>query len=190
MLAIFAVSVFVLRNKWREISSQTKIYVLELASLSVVLLVAAYCKITTDVTRMQEDFAVIFSVFTLVLLCLAIKLNKIGVWTGIIAISMLFGLISGLNLWRQDNSAIKEPDKEAIAYMNTLNYTTYDCSLTIHPPIYDFYVKERYLVGSDLLIERNVDMSTNTENATVPNSDYELIKSFSDDGITVSVYEK
>jgi hypothetical protein len=190
MLAIFAVLVFVLWNKWRGISNQAKIYILALVCLSIILLVSACFRITTDVTRMQEDLAVIFAVLTLALLCCAIKLNKIGVWTGIIIVSMAFGLISGLNLWRQDNSAIKEPDKEAIAYMNTLNYTTYDCLPTIRSFIYNFYTKEQYVSGSDLFVTRNIGLTNADIDTTQLGNDYKLMKSFADNGIIVSVYEK
>jgi hypothetical protein len=102
-------------------------------------------------------------------------------------------MISFLPQWFKDTSAVKQVDKDAFAYLNTLNDTTYTVSWQICPPIYNLYIKEHYEQKSQqLLITRSAEMIPNLN--TIPQGiegtdGFTLVKSFTDQGITVNIYK-
>ena len=102
------------------------------------------------------------------------------------------------NLWFRNNSAIKESDRQVIAYLNTLDYTNYNCNSDVPYWVYDQLISEKYSANAtDLIIVRNKPMTPQSD-ITVPEyipHDYSitsqvLVKSFINNGIEVDIYEK
>lgn len=89
-------------------------------------------------------------------------------------------------IWMQNNSAIKEADKEAISYVNSLDNGNYMISPQITRGIYKLYINKP-IVNEDAqyIIARNVPMTmtsairTKDDNVVLPLEDYRLLKSFS-----------
>jgi hypothetical protein len=92
---------------------------------------------------------------------------------------------------------VKEVDKQAIAYVNTLQGRTYSSSPEIQQRIYGLYLKQefQYLDG-DIYISRSKLMTTICDPANpnydghgiVLSDDYDLLKTFMDNGVAVSIY--
>jgi len=85
----------------------------------------------------------------LMVLCLCgvvgLHLNKKRLLVSLGVILLVIGLtIPNLVLWMQNNSAIKDVDKEAIAYLNNLDGHTYTASTQVAQWIYGFYVNKRF----------------------------------------------
>lgn len=190
ILGIFIVSSGLLRNRGSSISNQSKIMILLFSCLVIELLVAFLMKVTTDRTRIQEDLAISFSLLTFFLLCITLKVNKSTAWSSVLGILIVFGLISGLNIWRQNNSAVKEVDKQAIGYLNTLEESTFYCSSAVDKDIYGLYIKEKYDANSDLFITRNIDLTNISSKVSPQSNDYKLLKQFTDGKVVVDIYER
>ena len=164
--------------------------ILLFSCLVIELLVAFLMKVTTDRTRIQEDLAISFSLLTFFLLCITLKVNKSTAWSSVLGILIVFGLISGLNIWRQNNSAVKEVDKQAIGYLNTLEESTFYCSSAVDKDIYGLYIKEKYDANSDLFITRNIDLTNISSKVSPQSNDYKLLKQFTDGKVVVDIYER
>jgi MFS family permease len=112
--------------------------------------------------------------------------------------------------WFHDNSAVKEVDKQAITYLNSLPDGTYTASPQVTELIYELFVDKQFIedVSADYAVVRNVPMTftSDPENINFKNQDrmalsmngFQLEKQFNDGGIdpktnqqiTVSVFKK
>ena len=149
--------------------------------------------------RAEMDTSIIVAIFAAILLGSVIIGMKDKTILIMLAIIVVACSAETLHLHFQNNSAVKTADKEAIAYLNTLDYTNYNCSSTLSYWIYDQLINEKYSAdATDLIVTRNISM-TPRSNATDPtyiahgytlNSQDVLIKSFSSGGVTVDIYER
>lgn len=140
--------------------------------------------------RALYDVATIIAIATSVLVSMAWKSSFIKY---ALLVVIFAGMVSFLPQWFKDTSAVKQVDKEAFAYLNTLNDTTYTVSWQVYPSIYNLYIKEQYEQNSrQLLITRSVEMTPyiNIIPHGIDGTDgFTLEKSFIEDGITVSIYK-
>jgi hypothetical protein len=140
--------------------------------------------------RTLYDVSTIVALFTAILVGVAWKSSFIKY---ALLIVIFVGMVNFLPQWFKDTSAVKQVDKEAFAYLNTLNDTTYTVSWQVYPSIYNLYIEEQYEQNSEqLLITRSVEMLPNLNSLPygINGTDgFILLKTFTDEGITVSIYE-
>lgn len=180
---------FAVYTVWGKIKEQ-KPLLLILGVTSVAWLGIVLATVICSADRTLYDAATIVALVTAILVGMAWKSSFIRYALIVVIVA---GMASFLPQWFKDTSAVKQADKEAFAYLNTLNDTTYTVSWQIYPSIYNLYIKEQYEQKSQqLLITRNIGMIPNLN--TIPHGiegtdGFTLVKSFTDQGITVNIYE-
>jgi hypothetical protein len=168
-----------------------------LICFAFLLMISAVFKITNDPVRQQVDLAIVLSLIATALAGIAIrKSSKItAIMLGVV---IVLGLQANIVAWFKDNSAAKEVDKQAILYVNSLKEGTYSCSYEVNQDIYSLYLKQVYQhSGGDVYISRSEPMTSICDpsnpnydgHGALLNADYELLKTFSDTQIRVSVYK-
>ena len=210
LILIAFVAVF-LKDILRESSVEVRITVFLLLSMSIVLSVAAFARLSLDPFRQALDLATILALLVAVLVGGFRWKLKSQAMMVFLVLAVGFGLFHNLPTWFDYNSAIRPADKEAIAYINGLNYAYYNTSPEVAPWIYDrFTMLSKYSGNvSSLLIVRNLPMTPRSD----PNNkwygnhgfdirnykpiygsdtfeeDYNLLRMFDDGKIVVKVYE-
>jgi len=180
---------FAIYTVWGKVKEQ-KPLLLILGVTIVVWIGIVLATVICSSDRTLYDVSTIIAVTTAVLVGMTWKSSFIRY---VLLVVVFVGMINFLPQWFKDTSAVKQADKDAFAYLNTLNDTTYTVSWQVYPTIYDLYIKEKYVQNSDqLLITRNVEMLPNINN--IPHGidgmkGFTLTKTFTDNGITVSIYE-
>jgi len=180
---------FCIYTVWGKVKEQ-KPLLLILGVTIVVWIGIVLATVICSSDRTLYDVSTIIAVTTAVLVGMTWKSSFIRY---VLLVVVFVGMINFLPQWFKDTSAVKQADKDAFAYLNTLNDTTYTVSWQVYPTIYDLYIKEKYVQNSDqLLITRNVEMLPNINN--IPHGidgmkGFTLTKTFTDNGITVSIYE-
>ena len=198
IILIIVVSIVAIIKEKIKLASQTKMYLYFLSCWLFVLAVLGFGKISTDPIRAELDTSVVIGLIATILL--GIVFTQVKDKTMIYAMSFLIilGMAIQFNLWFRNNSAIKESDRQAIAYLNTLDYTDYNCNSDVPYWVYDQLISEKYSANAtDLIIVRNKPMTPQSD-ITVPEyipHDYSitsqvLVKSFINNGIEVDIYEK
>jgi hypothetical protein len=166
-----------------------------LGVIIVILLGLVLIPLASSRDRILYDVSTIIAVTTAVLVAISWKSNVIKV---ALVIVVILGMYDILPQWFSYKSAVTQVDKEAFNYLNTLNDTTYTTSSQVQPLIYNLYIKEQYEQdSSELLITRNIAMTNNsdiTSGAYIPHGikgtdGFTLVKTFTDGGITVSIYK-
>ena len=199
IIASIIISIYAIIKDKIKLSSQVKMYLYILFCWICAMLVLGFGKVSVDPIRAEMDTSIIVAIFAAILLGSVIIGMKDKTILIMLAIIVVACSAETLHLHFQNNSAVKTADKEAIAYLNTLDYTNYNCSSTLSYWIYDQLINEKYSAdATDLIITRNISM-TPRSNATDPtyishgytlNSQDVLIKSFSSGGVTVDIYER
>ena len=116
----------------------------------------------------------------------------------LIAILVGITVVSGLPNWFNFHNAVREPDKQAFAYLDTLKTGTFSVTSEVTPNIYWNYVKHGYVEATgDYLVARNYPQTACSDpdsQAYVPHGEktdgYVMLKAFSQDGIEVGVYQR
>jgi hypothetical protein len=180
---------FAIYTVWGKVKEQ-KPLLLILGVTSVTWLGIVIATVICSADRTLYDVATIVALLTAVLVGMTWKSSFIRY---ALLVVVFVGMVNFLPQWFKDTSAVKQVDKEAFVYLNTLNDTTYTVSWQVYPSIYNLYIKEKYEQNSQqLLITRSVEMLPNLN--TIPNGingtdGFTLEKSFIKDGITVSIYK-
>lgn len=89
-------------------------------------------------------------------------------------------------IWFQNNSAVKDVDKEAIAYLNSLNGETYTASPQVAQDIYSLFVNKEFqnYLGADYIVTRTMPMTprSDPDNLYYENGDREIVNKFVQSG--------
>ena len=199
MILIIGISLFLILKNKIKLNRQSKLYLYALGCWLFVLGILGFGRISTDPIRAELDATVVIALIGAFLLGIVLTNVKDKSVLMIFAFIVLIGMAIQFNLWFRDNTAITISDKQAISYLNTLNYSDYNCDSNVPYWIYDRLIKEQYSSNAtDLIIVRNKPMtaesdSTNADfiphNYTLTPQDI-LVKSFSNNGIEVDIYEK
>jgi hypothetical protein len=199
IVLIIIVSIIAIIREKIKLASQPKIYLYFLSCWLVVLAVLGFGRISTDPIRAELDASVVIGLIATILLGIVFSQTKDKIIVYLLAFIILIGLAVQFNLWFRDNSAVKESDRQAIAYLNTLDYTNYNCNSDVPYWVYDQLISEKYSANAtDLIIVRNKPMTPRSD-MTVPeyiphdyilDSQDKLVKSFINNGIEVDIYEK
>jgi len=199
MILIIGISLFLILKNKIKLNRQSKLYLYALGCWLFVLGILGFGRISTDPIRAELDATVVIALIGAFLLGIVLTNVKDKSVLMIFAFIVLIGMAIQFNLWFRDNTAITTSDKQAISYLNTLNYSDYNCDSNVPYWIYDRLIKEQYSSNAtDLIIVRNKPMtaesdSTNADfiphNYTLTPQDI-LVKSFSNNGIEVDIYEK
>ena len=112
------------------------------------------------------------------------------------AILVAVTVAGGLPNWFAFHNAVKEPDKQAFAYLNSLKTGTFSVSSEVTPNIYWNYVKHGYVEEKgDYLVWRSYPQTACSDpesEAYVPHGadkkDYIISKTFTDGVVIVNVY--
>ena len=199
-IVIIALSsiILIIKNKVK-INNQVKMFIYFMACWLFVLLVLGFGRISTDPIRAELDASVVIGLIATILLGVVITQVKDKTMIYVLIFVIAIGMLAQFNLWFRNNSAIKESDKQAIAYLNTLNNVNYNCTSNVPYWIYDQLVTMKYSsTDTDLIITRNKPMTPRSDK-TVPEyipHDYSitsqnvLVKSFINNGIEVDIYDK
>lgn len=182
------------------ISNEAKLLSILLLSGVVVLVASVATKIALDPWRQALDLATISVLFVTIPLGVFVSQYKNKLVVIILLLAVVFGMYRSIPVWFEYNSAIRPADKQAIAYINGLDYQAYNCSSEIAPWVYDRFTKAKYDSESmgELVIVRSKPMTPRSTvgniwyggHGVVPNDDYELTKTFRDSQVEVSIYER
>ncbi len=216
VLVLSAFLVVYLKDILNNIFGEAKILAVLLCCMVVVLSVATFAKLSLDPFRQALDLATILALLVVVLVSALFWTSKNQVVMLVLLFAIGFGLWHNLPTWFDYNSAIRLADKEAIAYVNTLNRDSYNCSPEVAYWIYDRFTTSKYEEYPNnegwcapILIVRDLPMTPRSDSKNkwykghgvdtdmyIPlegddtfDDDYYLLKSFSDSKVTVKVYE-
>jgi hypothetical protein len=199
VIAVIIAAIYVIIKDKIKLSAEVKIYLYILLCWIAAMLVLGFGKVSVDPIRAEMDTSIIVAIFGALLFGAVISQIKDKSFLIMLAIIVVACSAETLHLHFQDNSAVKTADKEAIAYLNTLDYASYNCSSTLSFWIYDQLVKEKYSVdATELIITRNIPMtprSNPTDPTYIPhgytlNNQDVLVKSFISSGVEVDIYER
>jgi hypothetical protein len=154
--------------------------------------------------RLMADASVLLMVVVAGVLSLVFVRDKALVIISII-ISVLVATPS-MYVWFHNNNAIKDVDKEAITYLNSLSGATYITSVEIAQDIYDLFVNKQFVKEydkADYIVMRSTPMTfrsdpngiwfENQDRLALPvylaNNEYSLLKEF-DRGELNNIIEK
>jgi len=198
IVLIIIVSVFAIIREKVKLTNPVKIYLYILSCWLFVLAVLGFGKISTDPIRAELDASVVIGLIATILIGVVFTQVKDKAMIYALSFIVVLGIAIQFNLWFRNNSAIKESDRQAIAYLNTLDYTNYNCTSNVPYWVYNQLIKEKYSpTDMDLIITRNKPMTPRSD-ITVPEyipHDYSvtsqvLVKSFINNGVEVDIYEK
>jgi hypothetical protein len=165
MMTIFGIlGIFILIYKNRSIKLDSKNITLLVGFILLIvgLSVCAFTALTSYPYRFAIDLAIVSSLFIAFLWGLVLKNLKYKYLLVIIAVIVLLGSYSNINTYFHNNSAIKEADKQAIAYLNTLDGKYFSCSPQIAAWLYERYTDKRYKKDTLPYISRNEPMTYKT----------------------------
>ena len=184
---------FAIYTVWGKIRDKSILFVLGI--ISVALLVPSLMSLVQSGDRPVDDVATIIAAMTAIFVARSWKSNYIKV-TLIIVLAV--GIYNILPQWFSYKSAVTNVDKEAFAYLNTLDDKTFTTSSQVQPFIYDIYIKEQYQQDSkEVLITRNIPMTPESTIGIITyithgiegTEGFTLVKSFTDGKIVVNIYE-
>lgn len=126
--------------------------------LTVALVMAYFIRLSIDPTRILLDASILFMMCVGIVISLLVGSNtKAIIGVGLVAVIVI---IPQFQYWIQDNSAIKEADKQAIAYVNSLSGKTCEASLEVTENIYRLYVNKQWIhLNADYIIVRSSAMT-------------------------------
>jgi len=195
----------------KRLSSEAKVIIFLLFSITVVLGVSAFARLSLDPFRQALDFATVLAMLVAVMVGGFIWKLKSQFPIIILVLAVSFGLWHNVPTWLDYNSAIRPADKEAISYVEELGFYQYNTSPEIAHWIYDrVTVSAEYSDNvSGVLIVRNLPMTPRSDldnkwyeiHGIDPDNykpiygddsfedDYGLMKTFDDGKVIVKVYE-
>jgi hypothetical protein len=198
ILVMAAFALVYIKDIGKMLDKERKVLVVILACASVVLGVAAFVPLSLDPFRQALDLATILSLMVAVVVSVFVWNHKNQVVWVVLFLAIGFGLLHNLPTWMGYNSAISKADKEAIAYVNSLGYSTYNTSPEVAFWIYDRFTKAKYSENAtEVLVERNIPMTPMSDpqnkwyqqHGEYVGSGYKLLGKFADGKIIVTVYE-
>jgi hypothetical protein len=149
-------------------------FLMPIALLSLVLMVLfAFGVGQPDSPRLMLDASILLAIFAGGVASILIDKRKLLTY-GAVALAVFMSIPSVIT-WCQNNSAVKEVDKEAIAYLNGLNGVTYTSSEQVAQDVYGLFVNKRFEtdIFADYAIVRSVPMTprSNPDNVYFANND-------------------
>jgi hypothetical protein len=201
VLAVLAFSaVVVYKSRGGKIRAETKMLVYALCCLMLPLIPTAFInQLALDVCRQAMALATLVALLASVLVGLVWEFGKSRLWVlGLVALALAGALPNAID-WCGYNSAVRQVDKEAIAYANTLDARTFSCDTGVAYWIYDRFTKEEYVeIGGDILITRNLPQTGQCNpddywfrpHGAEPDANYVLLASFGPDkdGTIIDIY--
>lgn len=196
IIMLLGICIFKIKEINRYLNIQSKYYLISLFCFTGVLILVVYCKLSTLPFRQQTDLAIIIALIVTIMSSVLIIINKRFIM--LVVIIIIIGIYPQfIPHWFENNSAIKNADKEVIEYMNKLNVEYYDCSPTVSARIYDCYLEAKYKKGSNILIMRNKPMAQGDDvdniyydgHGTYSTDGYILEKIIDDGTIIIEVYK-
>jgi len=203
VLLIVALIVVFSKDILKDISEEGKALAFLLSCMAIVLAVSAFAKISLDPFRQALDFATVLALLVAVLVSMVASIPKNKLVSILLVLIIGFGLYHNLPTWFGYNSAIRQADREAIAYVNTLNLDIYNCSAEVAPWIYDRFTEPKYKsppeeggIYAPILIKRDTPMTPRGDPENMwyerhglePDDNYVPLKSFSDNKVTITIY--
>lgn len=165
----YEVFLFIVRQRYAGLSRKMRNYryLYYTASLSIILSILHIVDFAPsgDSGRLWMDGSI------LMILCvsgiLGLWLNKkknILISSAVIVFVMVLSIPNWM-IWMQNNSAVKDVDKEAIAYLNGLNGDTYVASPQVAQDIYGLFVEKEFqeYLGADYLVMRTMPMTPRSD---------------------------
>jgi hypothetical protein len=194
VLAVIILCFIRIFNLYKKINNIEKLLIIIFLLLSLTMLPAMF-GIFSPIPLVQGlDFAVFFSILATILVGIILRMDKNIVIPVILIVLIGFG--SFQNIYKVTvgyNSALTNPDIEAIEYVNSLTADSFSVTKNIDMSIYKRYVNKPFK-SSDaaILIDRNELMSsggTSYLKLTPQDSEYfKVIKTFSEGDVVVTVY--
>jgi hypothetical protein len=169
MIIIYEIAVFVITRKNEKLAQKICdyrfLYYTGVLGLILFVLYKIGYKPALDSGRLWMDGSI------LIVLCVSgiagLWLNKKGNTLMSLAVIVFVISLSIPNwlLWFQDNSAVKDADKEAIAYLNSLDGETYTASPQVAQDIYGLFVNKEFLdyLGADYVVTRTMPMTPRSD---------------------------
>lgn len=172
-------------------------YVNILGITTLALLAAYVFQISIDPSRIFLDASILMMIFVASIIAILIANMKKKVLVAV-SLAVIVAIYPQVYNWFGNNSAIKDVDREAIEYVNSLDDGDYELSSEITENIYKAYInKSMNKNGNANYIITRSDIMTTTSAIMVqdfykelPLELYNEIAEFTDDGITVKIYEK
>ena len=201
----------------KNIRSETKNILIILLCATGVLILVTFTKLSFDSWRTALDLATILALIVAISIGLLMELWKNKFVRIALVLIIGLGLLQNMPTWFGYNSAIRLADKQAIAYVNTLDYESYTCSAEVAPWIYSRFLEAEYGTivltrydkikrayvkytedDSNLLIARSKPMTPRSdkdnmwynEHSVVPDESFELTRIFRDSQVEVYIYER
>ncbi len=182
----------------KKMSDNARIVAILLGGVAIVLAVVSFAKLSFDPFRQALDLATVLALLIAILVSAFVWMPKKQMVSALLLLAVGFGIWHTLPPWFDYNSAIRSADKEAIAYVNSLDYTTYSSSPQVAFWIYDRFTKAKWAEGyAPLFIVRSLPMTPRSDpknkwydgHGIEPSSDYILLKTFNDGKVAVNVYK-
>lgn len=170
-LPIIVMGVIVCAVVWRKWLSkfqygQGMLMIVFLALLSSILWLSSYTKLNgVDSTRQITDALVLTALIgasLLGMLLIKVQAHKPNYPKMVLTCLVLLAAIWTLPVWFSDTSAIKEPDKEAMAYISGLQGDSFYCSENVPYWVYEVYTNKKYNPQSSIYISRSEPMTLRT----------------------------
>jgi len=155
-----------------------------LLGMFMALVMAYLLNISIDPTRIFLDASVVLMMF----ISGVVSLLLVGTrWRYVLGVFIMAIVVSvpQMQYWMQDNSALKNADKQAIAYVNELSSGSYTLSSEITRNIYGLYINQKWVKnGGDYVLVRSVAMTETSAIAVKHKAkvlaldDYRLLEAF------------
>lgn len=192
LLVVMLVSLGIVVSKYRHLEVREKVVLALFGILPVVMLPAIVFGWSPQPMRQGYDFAILLSVFAVVLLGVVFRVEKQMAVRVLLVAVCIGGAFVHIGGWAGGyNSALERVDIEAIEYVNTLDGDSYSCSDTVDHWIYDRYLNKGYLPkGGNILIVRSEPMKSKVvlkEDGDLT-SDRMVLNMFSDGAVEIVVY--
>ncbi len=156
--------------KWKAIGlAKTQKWVLAMLGLVVVAMsVFTFGNLTAYPLRFGIDLAIVLAITTACLVGITVQTVKENMVLALIATILVIGSFGVFSTYLGYNSAVKQADLQAIAYVNSLSGQYYSCSPEVAPWIYGRFINKEYKDGELPYIDRNKPMTSQTS----PNTRY------------------
>lgn len=198
LLLVLAFIWFIMRKSIR-MDAQEKMLLGILAIVAIALAPFTFYHITSFSVRFGIDLAIVLAMLTACLLGVVLKTNEAKSWAIAMAVVVVVLGLPLVTAYAGYNSAIRPADKDAITYVNSLDYANYNCSPEIAPWIYDRFVEAGYSENANgLLITRDTPMTerSNPESGWYdghgirPDVNCVLDRVFDDGSVKVKIYRR
>lgn len=188
MIIMYEIMVFIATRKNEELAQKMRsyrfLYYTGVLSLIIFVLYKIDFKSAIDSGRLWMDGSI------LMVLCISgivgLWLNKKkNVFISLAVIMFVIGLsVPNWLIWFQNNSAVKDVDKEAIAYLNSLDGDTYTASPQVAQDIYGLFVEKEFqdYLEADYVVTRTMPMTprSDPDNLYYENEDREYVVEYMD----------